>query len=234
MKLSIIVPNYNEGKTIARVLKKIANIKLPSQIIKEIIVVDDNSADRSKKIIMSARGIKKIFHSTNSGKGSAIKDGLEVATGEIIVIQDADNEYDPKYYPMLLKPILEGKAEIVYGARLHNYPLKLWGEKKTVLPSHLIANKVLTALTNLLYNSTLTDMETGYKVFLKKCLNNVKLRSRGFDFEPEITAKFLKRGNKILEIPIDVKPRTYEEGKKISWLDGFKAVFALIKFRFYD
>lgn len=228
MILSIIIPVFNEGKTISEILKRVFLVKLPAGLKKEIIVVDDGS----KSKVQDLKGIKLLSHSRNLGKGAAIRTGLKVATGELIIIQDGDLEYDPSYYPALLKPILEKKAKIVYGTRLINYPLKLWGKDKTILPTHLIANKFLTGLTNLLYGSRLTDMETCYKVFRRSCLKGIKLVSNGFGFEPEITAKFLKKGIIIAEIPIKVKPRTREEGKKINWIDGFKTVFVLLKYRF--
>lgn len=232
MIVSIIIPVYNEEKTISEILKRVLSVKLPLE--KEIIVVNDGSTDSSESEIKKIQKIKFFSHDENLGKGAAIGTGLSRATGEIIIIQDADLEYDPSYYPLLLKPILENRADIVYGTRLMNYPLKLWGKDKTILPTHLIANKFLTWLTNCLYNSNLTDMETCYKVFRVSCLKDIKLVSNGFGFEPEITAKFLKKGIKITEIPIQVKPRTHEEGKKISWIDGFKAIFILLKFRFHD
>lgn len=237
MKLSIIIPVFNEEKTIGKILKKVEVVKLPLE--KEIIVVDDGSTDSSKSEIkkisrafLRIKNIKFFSHDENLGKGAAVRTGINRATGDIIIIQDGDLEYDPSYYPLLLKPIIEKRADIVYGTRLVNYPLRLWGKDKTILPTHLIANKVLSGLTNLLYGSSLTDMETCYKVFRASCLNGVKLESNGFEFEPEITAKFLKKGCKIIEIPIKVKPRTRKEGKKISWKDGLLAVVALLKFRF--
>ncbi len=232
MILSIIIPVYNEEKTVGEILKKVLSVKLPLE--KEIIVVNDGSTDRSKTEIKKIKNIKFFSHYKNLGKGAAIRTGLKVATGELIIIQDGDLEYDPSYYPLLLKPILENKADIVYGTRLTNYPLRLWGKDKTILPTHLIANRFLTGFTNLLYGSNITDMETCYKLFRARCLVGIELTSKGFEIEPEITAKFLKKGFKIVEVPIKVKPRTQKEGKKISWIDGFKAVFALLKFRFYD
>ncbi len=234
MILSIIIPVFNEEKTINEILRRVYAVKLPGLIKKEIIVVDDGSTDATSKEIRDERGIKKIFHENNLGKGTAIRDGLKIAAGDIILIQDADLEYDPSYYPILLKPILQNRTKVVYGSRLIDYPLRFWGKNKTILPSHLIANKILTNLTNLLFNSNLTDMETCYKVFRKSCLDGIKLKSRGFEFEPEITAKFLKKGAKILEIPIKVIPRTYEEGKKINFFDGLKAVWTIFRYRFFD
>lgn len=236
MKLSIIIPVFNEEKTVSEILRRVSSVKLPISVKKEIIVVDDGSSDNSKLKVQSSKfkDIKKIFHEKNLGKGAAIRSGLKVAIGDIIIIQDADLEYDPNYYPLLLKPILENQVDIVYGTRLIDYPLKLWGEDKTILPTHLIGNRFLTWLTNFLYNSNLTDMETCYKVFRTNCLKGINFRSNGFDFEPEITAKFLKKGYKIFEVPIKVIPRTHEEGKKISWIDGFMAVFLLLKYRFFN
>lgn len=230
MILSIIIPVFNEEKTISEILKRVFLVKLPAGLKKEIIVVDDGS----KFKVQNLKGIKLLSHSKNLGKGAAIRTGLKVATGELIIIQDGDLEYDPSYYPLLLKPILDRKADIVYGTRLIDYPLRLWGREKTILPLHLIANKFLTRLTNFLYNSNISDMETCYKLFKASCLEGIKLESGGFNFEPEITAKFLKKGFKIVEIPIKVEPRTHEEGKKINWRDGFKAVFVLLKYRFFN
>lgn len=233
MILSIIIPVFNEEETVGEIIKRVLSVKLPPQLEKEIIAVDDGSTDGSKSKIKSLKleKIKLLSHSKNLGKGAAIRAGLKSATGDIIIIQDADLEYDPTYYPTLLKPILENRVKVVYGTRLINYPLRFWGKNKTILPTHLIANRFLTGLTNLLFNSNLTDMETCYKIFRADCLKGITLVSSGFEFEPEITAKFLTKGYKILEIPINVTPRTHREGKKISWKDGFKAVFTLLKFR---
>ena len=234
--LSIIIPVFNEEKTIKILLEKVNQVKLPSKINKEIIVIDDHSNDATTKILKSIKNIefKYIHQSKNLGKGSAVRTGINRAHGDLIIIQDADLEYDPEFIPQLLQPILQKRTSIVYGTRLTNYPLRFWGKNKTVLPTHLIGNYCLTFLTNTLYGSNLTDMETCYKLFESSCLDGIILNSKRFDFEPEITAKFLKKGFKIVEIPIMVKPRTYKQGKKISWKDGFSAVYTLFKYRFFD
>lgn len=235
MKLSIIIPVFNEEKTISKILNKIKQTKLQKNLTKEIIVVDDASSDLTAEILKKDKGsFRYLSHNKNLGKGAAVKTGLQKATGEILIIQDADLEYDPEDYTKLVAPILEGSAQVVYGTRLKNYPLNLWGNKKTVLPIHLIANRFLTMLTNILYGSHLTDMETGYKIFLMKILKNLKIRSDKFDFEPEVTAKVLKQGVKILEVSIKTTPRTYQEGKKIGWRDGIIAIWTLIKYRFVE
>lgn len=229
--LSIIIPVFNEEKTIKQILNKIRQIKLPN-LNKEIIVISDCSTDNTDRILSTEKNIKFLRHKKNTGKGAAIRSGLKVVTGDYVIIQDADLEYDPVHYIKLLEPILKDNAQVVYGSRLMNYPLKLWGKNKTVLPSHLIANKFLTLLTKLLYGGNMTDMETGYKLFSKKVLDNINIESDKFDFEAEITAKILKRKIPIIEVSISVTPRTYKEGKKIGFMDGIEAVWTLIKYRF--
>lgn len=233
MKLSIIIPVYNEENTVDEILKKIGNINL-SGYPKEIIVVDDASDDKTPGILKKwGSKVKILRHNHNMGKGAAIRDGIKNVSGDLIIIQDADLEYDPSYYSVLLKPISQG-AKVVYGTRLLNYPLNLWGKDKTVLPMHLIANRFLTGLTNILFGSSLTDMETGYKVFRREVLDSINIKSKKFDFEAEITAKILKMGIKIVEVAIETKPRTYKEGKKIGWADGVSAIWTLIKYRLTD
>lgn len=236
MKLSIIIPTFNEEKTIAEVIKKVAKVKLPKKITKEIIVVDDGSTDNSQNEIKknTLKDLKFVIHEKNLGKGAAVRTGINIATGDFVIIQDADLEYDPHYYQYLLEPILNKECEVVFGTRLKNYPLNLWGKNKTVLPTHLIANRFLTTLTNILYGSNLTDMETGYKLFPLKKVKALDLKEQDFGFEPEITVKLLKKAVKILEIPIETKPRSYKEGKKIGFKDGLKAVWLLFKYKFIN
>lgn len=235
-KLSVVIPVFNEEKTVKTLLKKVVGIKLPKTFTKEIIVVDDGSFDETGKILRSFKNkaLLIIWKKKNEGKGSAIREGIKKATGEYLIIQDADLEYDPIYFNDLLGSVVENKAKVVYGTRLKNYPLKFWGNKKTVLPSHLIGNKLLTYLTNILYKSNLSDIETCYKLMHRDIYKQFDLKENKFECEPEITAKILKRGIKIFEVPIKVTPRTKKEGKKISWKDGFGAVYTLIKYKFID
>jgi glycosyltransferase involved in cell wall biosynthesis len=240
MKLSIIIPVYNEERTIFEVLRRVDGVKLPRGIVKEIIVVDDGSEDTSKYRIQDAksqlkiRNFKFFQHKKNHGKGAAVKTGLKHATGDFVLIQDADLEYDPKDYSKLLKPIIDGKNKVVYGSRLKHYPLRFFGKGRTPFVTHYLGNKFLTFVTRLLYGNGVSDMETGYKVLKREVLEGIEIAARRFDFEPEITAKIMKRGYKIYEVPIKVNPRGYDEGKKISWKDGFIALWTLLKYRFFD
>lgn len=234
MKLSIIVPAFNEEETIKKILNKVKRQRLPKGLAKEVIVVDDGSSDKTCKILKDIQGIKVFRHKINRGKGAAVKTGIEKSKGDIILIQDADLEYNPEDYPRLLKPILKNKAKVVYGTRLKKYPLRIAGSRKTPLLTHYIGNKFLTLVTNILYQNSISDMETCYKVFKRSVFDSITVNAKRFDLEPEITAKVLKKGYKILEIPIRVSPRGYEEGKKISWRDGFIALWTLIKYRFVD
>jgi glycosyltransferase involved in cell wall biosynthesis len=227
MKLSVVVPVYNEEKTIAEILKRVQNVGLAD----EIIVIDDGSSDGTAAIIKklsSDKGIKFIAHPKNLGKGAAVRTGIEAARGEMILVQDADLEYYPEDYPALIKPIENGSADAVYGSRF------MGGPRRTTMFWHMVANKMLTFLTNILYNNILTDMETGYKLFKREILQDITIRSNSFDFEPEITAKLLKRRARIFEVPITFNPRDYSEGKKIGLKDAFQALWALVKYRFVD
>jgi len=234
MKLSIIIPVYNEVATVFAIIAKVKRVKLPERLEKEIVVVDDGSNDRSAKVLEEISGIKFFRHSKNKGKGAAIRTGLEKATGGIVLIQDADLEYDPNDYSKLISPILEGKSKVVYGTRLKTLPLVFFGKTKTPFAAHYLGNRFLSFVTNLLYGGSLTDMETCYKVFRKKVVAKMKLESNRFEIEPEITAKILRAGHRILEVPIKTKPRGYDEGKKITWKDGFGAIWTLLKYKFVE
>ena len=241
MKLSIIIPVYNEENTVEELLRRVINSPLPKKVVKEVVIVDDASKDSSYKKILNFKHqkdgnfkIKVIRHNFNHGKGSAVLDGYNLATGDIVIIQDADLEYDPKDYQKLIEPIIDGGYDVVFGTRLKNYPLKLFGRKKTPLITHYLGNRFLTLVTEILYGRRISDMETCYKVFRKNVLEGIDIKAKRFDFEPEFTAKILKKGYKIKEIPIKVNPRGYDEGKKISWRDGFIALWTLVKYRFID
>lgn len=238
MIISIIIPVYNEEETIGEIVSKVNEIDLPGKLIKEIIIVDDASTDdsiiKSQNLKLRIKNLKIISHIINKGKGAAIRTGLKNSTGDIILIQDADLEYDPNDYPRLIEPILSGRAKVVYGTRLKNYPVRIFGKKHTPFLTHYLGNKFLSLATRMFYSSKITDMETCYKVFSKEVIKNINIKSNRFEFEPEITAKILKAGYKIYEVPIKVKPRGYDEGKKITWRDGFLAIWTLIKYRFTD
>ena len=229
MKLTVIIPVFNEENTISELIEKVKLAKLPEYLSREIIVVDDGSGDRTAKKIKKISGVRFFAHKKNYGKGAAIKTAMSKARGDIVLIQDADLEYDPSDYKRLIAPILKKEAEVVYGSRFKNLKFALVGKNKTPLPFHFVGNKVLTALTNLLYGSKLTDMETCYKVFKKVIVSPEEIKADRFDFEPEFTAKVLKKGIKIVEVPITVSPRSYSEGKKITWRDCLIAIKVLLR-----
>ncbi len=225
MKLSVIIPVYNEEKTIKSVLNSVEKTKL--SLRKEIIVVNDCSTDNTAAILDKFKHKHKVLnHDVNHGKGAAIRTGIKHATGDIIVIQDADMEYDPKEYPKLLQPILKNKANVVYGSRIIGKGIK------NMYWLHFFGNKFLSLITSVLYGQKITDMETGYKMFKSNVIKTLPLSSNRFDIEPEITAKLLKKGIIIHEVPIDFEARSFEEGKKITWQDGVKALSTLIKYYF--
>lgn len=237
MKLSIIIPAFNEEKTIKTVLENVLALDLP-KIDKEIVVVDDGSSDKTPEIVANVakknKNIHFIKHDVNQGKGAAVQTGIKNSTGDILLIQDADLEYSPLDIPKLIAPIIDGKEKVVYGTRLRMKPV-FFGKDKTPLLLHFFGNKFLSVVTSILYGNAITDMETGYKVFKKEVLEGITLKAKSFDFEPEITAKILKKGIKILELDIKVNPRGYEEGKKIRPVkDGFKALTTLIKYRIFS
>ncbi len=230
-RVSIIIPAYNEKDTILELIKKVEEVHLEG-VQKEIIVVNDCSTDGTKELldslILSSGMI--IHHEKNKGKGAAVATGISHA-GDIVIIQDADLEYDPFEYQLLLAPILEGKTNVVYGSRFLGKHFKIVGKDRILFPSHLLGNKFLSLVTQVLYCQKITDMETCYKVFRKEALDGITLTSRRFELEPEITAKLLKKGERIIEVPISYVPRSFEEGKKIKWTDGIIALWTLIKYR---
>jgi len=226
-KLSVIVPVYNERNTIVEAVRRMRAVDLP--IDREIVVVDDGSDDGTRELVDQLRDstVRVLVHPHNRGKGAAVRTALEVVTGDLVIVHDADLEYDPDDWPRLLQPMFKGKAQVVYGSRFT-------GERRNMLFSHWIGNRFLSVVTNVLYNTTLSDMETCLKLFDRKVLSPIRLRAERFEFEPEITAKVLKRGIRIYEVPISYAGREYGEGKKITWRDGFVALAALLKYRFID
>jgi glycosyltransferase involved in cell wall biosynthesis len=245
LKLSIIIPVYNEAATLREMLCRVRQVNVtvqvdfgphshlqqPIRLEKEIIVVDDGSQDGSREIVReeaSSGQLRAFYHPHNQGKGAAVRTGLQQATGDFVLIQDADLEYDPREYQTLVQPLLEGRAKVVYGSRFRG------GPTKAMFFSHMLGNRFLTLVTNVLYDTIISDMETCYKCFCADVVRSIPLRARGFEFEPEVTAKVLKRGYRIYEVPISYTGREFEEGKKITWRDGFKALWTLVKYRFVD
>lgn len=224
MKLSIVIPVYNESKTVGEIIRQIKAVK---GFDKEIIVVNDGSTDDTVKVIKNIKDIAVISHKINQGKGSAIRAGISKITGDYLLVQDADLEYDPQDIPAMLEPISRGKAKVVYGSRFT-------GQRRNMFFWHWIGNQFLTLITNILYNTTLSDMETCYKLLPVGLAKSLNLQAKHFEFEPEITAKILKKGIRIWEVPISYAGREYHEGKKISWKDAMPALWTLIKYRFTD
>lgn len=225
--LSILIPVYNEKATVLELLRRVEAAKIPAE--KQIVIVDDGSTDGTRELLKDlGERAKVVLHERNRGKGAALRTALSHATGEIVIIQDADLEYDPSDYPGLLVPILDGRADAVYGSRF------LGGPHRVLFFWHYFGNMVFTLITNVLYNINLTDMGTCYKVFLTEKIKAIPLRSERFGIEAEITAKICKRRLRIYEVPISYSGRTYEEGKKITWKDGFSYLLCLLRYRVLD
>ena len=225
--LSVIVPVYNERNTVAEIVRQMRAVELP--LGREIVIVDDGSTDGTRDILkqLADSTVRVVLHPHNEGKGAAVRTGLAQVTGDLVLIQDADLEYDPEDWPKLLAPVLKGRAQVVYGSRFT-------GERRNMLFLHWVGNRLLSLCTNVLYNTTLSDMETCYKLFDRELIAQIKLRASGFDFEPEVTAKILRRGVRIYEVPISYSGREFDEGKKITWRDGIVALWTLVKYRFVD
>ena len=224
MKLSVIIPVYNEPKTVGEIIRQVKAVK---SFDKEIIVVNDGSTDETIKVIKVIKDITIISHKKNQGKGAAIRTGIAKAAGDYLLVQDADLEYDPQDILTMLDPIAKGKAEVVYGSRFT-------GQRRNMFFWHWIGNQFLTLVTNILYNTTLSDMETCYKLMPTRLAKTLNLQAKHFEFEPEVTAKILKKGIRIWEVPISYAGREYHEGKKISWKDSLPAMWTLIKYRFIN
>jgi glycosyltransferase involved in cell wall biosynthesis len=227
MKLSVVIPVYNEQATLLELLRQVRAVDLP----KEIIIVDDCSTDATRDLLAKlppSEDLRVLLQPRNMGKGAALRRGFEAVTGDIVVVQDADLEYDPSEYAVLIQPILANKADVVYGSRF------LGGPHRVLLFWHSVANKVLTTLSNMLTDLNLTDMETCYKVFRADLIRRIRLREDRFGFEPEFTAKIARARARVFEVPISYNGRDYSEGKKINWKDGIAAIYFIIKYRFVD
>lgn len=227
MKLTVIIPVYNEADTIYEVVDRVKKTGLAH----EIIIINDGSTDGTADILKRIKkldGIRILHHQRNQGKGAAVRSGIAAAQGDILLVQDADLEYDPSDYSNLLRPINEGFADVVYGVRIAG------AARQPVLFWTMLANRILTLVTNIFFNNILSDMETGYKVFRKDVVSKITLRANGFEFEPEFTAKILKQKIRIHEVPVTFRPRDYSEGKKIKLRDAFIAVWTLFRYRFWD
>ncbi len=228
MKLSVVIPCYNELDTISTIVEAVKRSPVPSL---EIIIVDDCSTDGTRNLLQSkieAQVDQVIYHSRNRGKGAALRSGFAAATGDIVIVQDADMEYDPQEFPRVIAPIVEGKADVVFGSRFQGgFP------HRVVYYWHMVGNKFLTTLSNMFTNINLTDMETCYKAFRREIIQSIKIREDRFGFEPEITAKVAKMGCRIYEVGISYYGRTYKEGKKIGWKDGFWAIYCILKYNLF-
>jgi len=241
VRLSIVMPVYNESETIAEILRRVRVVPLAVPVgygpengavvecEREIVVVDDGSTDGTQEYLRTLESepdVAVVFHERNQGKGAAVRTGLQHASGDVVLIQDADLEYDPRDYPVLLQPLVEGRSQVVYGSRFRG------GPTKAMFFWHMVGNRLLTLVTNVLYDTILSDMETGYKAFTREVAEQLDLKAPGWGFDPEITAQILKRGYRIYEVPISYTGREFEEGKKIGWRDGLTVLWTLLKCRF--
>jgi glycosyltransferase involved in cell wall biosynthesis len=232
-RLSVVIPAYNERATIANLLERVAQAPLPDGVEREMIVVDDGSRDGTRDLLQELERaanppFRLILQPENRGKGAAVRTGFAAATGDVVLVQDADLEYDPRDYPKLLQPILDGEADVVFGSRF------LGGPHRVLFYWHYLGNQFLTTLSNMLTDLNLSDMETCYKVFRRELLAKMELRSDRFGIEPELTARFAKLGARIYEVPISYRGRTYAEGKKIGWKDGFSAIWAILRYNLFS
>ena len=231
MKLSIIIPAYNEEETISTVIRRVESVNL-GPVQKEIIVVDDASTDRTREVLKSIRNIQAISHATNGGKGAALTTGINAATGDFVLFQDADLEYAPEDYPAIIKPLLEGTCDAVMGSRFLRERPVFWGQRKSPYLNHYIGNLLILWVTNSLYGKHFTDYEGCYKAFSRRILLETPIHARGFEFDNELICKLLRKGVRITEVPIQYHPRTYAQGKKITWRHGMVMLWTILKWRF--
>ena len=231
MKLSIVIPAYNEEATIEAIVRRVQGVDL-GPVEKEIIVVNDGSQDGTEQILKGLSGIRPISHERNAGKGAAVTTGFQAATGDIVLIQDADLEYDPDDYPTVIGPIVEGRSDVVMGSRFILYKPKFFGTRRSPYLSHYIGNMLITSITNLLYGQRFTDYEGCYKAFRRAVVAATPIKAKGFEFDNELVCKLMRKGTRIVEVPIHYTPRTYESGKKITWRHGVIMLWTITKWRF--
>jgi glycosyltransferase involved in cell wall biosynthesis len=231
MKLSIIIPAYNEASTLEAIVRRVQAVDL-RPIEKEIIVVDDGSKDGTSEVLKHLPGIRSISHARNAGKGAALTTGFQAATGDIVIVQDADLEYDPEDYRTVIQPIVDGKSDAVMGSRFILYQPKFFGKRRSPYLSHYIGNMLITAITNLLYGTRFTDYEGCYKAFRRSVIAATPMEAKGFEFDNELICKLMRKGTRIVEVPIHYTPRTYAHGKKITWRHGVIMLWTIIKWRF--
>jgi glycosyltransferase involved in cell wall biosynthesis len=232
MKLSVVIPAYNEERTVAETIQRVKTVDLGALDL-EIVVVDDGSKDQTREILKTIPGIRVVLHERNSGKGAAVKSGFRAATGDIVLIQDADLEYDPQDYGSLVQPMLDGRVDAVIGSRFILERLQFFGKgAKSPFFTHYIGNILIVRLTNALYKHSATDYEGCLKAFSKSVVDSIPIEANGFEYDNELICKLLRRGHRIAEVPIKYRPRTYEEGKKIKWQDGVRMIWTIVKWRF--